>query len=122
MRLIGQRWEYRVGNSIVLVDNAFSWSGWGQERLIVNDETVGSAGGWFGLFRSFRKDWLTRFVEGDLKVALSSRLKGIACELTLDGEPVLTEAFWEAAWLGTRGAWPDETAWNEAAERGWFAR
>jgi hypothetical protein len=103
VRLLGQRWEYRIGNSIVLVDNAFSWAGWGQERLLVNDETVASAGGVFGLYRGFSEPWLTRLGESELQVALSSRLRGIACAVTVDGEPVTPKAFWTAAWSGPPG-------------------
>ena len=122
MALFGQRWEYRIGNSVVFVDNAFNWSGWGQERLVVNGESAGSAAGWFGMYRSFSKAWLTRLGEGELRVALSSRLRGIACALTVDGESFVPEAVWEATWSGPRGAWPEEDAWAEASVRSWIAR
>jgi hypothetical protein len=26
MRLIGQRWEFQIGNTVIQVDNAFSWT------------------------------------------------------------------------------------------------
>lgn len=41
--MLGQRWVYRVGNSVVCVDNGFAWIGWAQERMVVNDETVQSS-------------------------------------------------------------------------------
>ena len=122
MRILGQRWEYRIGNSIVMVDNAFSWSGWGQERLVVNGETARQAGGWFGIYRSFNESWLTQLGEGELRAVLTVRLRGIACAVTLDGQPVEPEAYWTASWKGGRYDWPPETDWSEALARSWIVR
>ena len=122
MRLLGQRWEYRIGNSVVLVDNAFSWSLWGQERLVVNGETSSSAGGWMGLYRGFSEAWLTHLGESELRVALKSRARGIACAVTLDRESVEPEGLWTASWSGPRFSWPAEDDWREAPARSWIAR
>ncbi len=119
--MLGQRWEYRIGNSIVMIDNAFSWSGWAQERLVVNGETVRQAGGWMGVYRSFGESWLTQLGEGELRAVLSSRMMGIACSVTLDRVPVEPEALWEASWRGGRHAWPPETEWSEARGNKWIA-
>ena len=53
MKMLGQAWLYRIGNTLVRVENAFAWSGWCQERLRVNDETAHEAYGWFGTRRDF---------------------------------------------------------------------
>lgn len=45
MRLIGQRWEFQIGNTMVEVHNAYSWTLWGQERLLVNGEQVHASNG-----------------------------------------------------------------------------
>ncbi|KQM90075.1 MULTISPECIES: hypothetical protein [Sphingomonas] len=45
MRLIGQRWEFQIGNTVIQVDNAFSWTLWGQERMLVNGEQVHASSG-----------------------------------------------------------------------------
>jgi hypothetical protein len=43
MKMLGQAWLYRIGNTLVRVENVFAWSGWCQERLRVNDETAHEA-------------------------------------------------------------------------------
>ena len=42
MKLYGERWVYRIGNSVIEVDNGFAWRGFAQERMVVNGETVQS--------------------------------------------------------------------------------
>jgi hypothetical protein len=118
MRLLGQRWEYQIGNSLVFVDNAFSWLGWGQERLLVNGEAAGAAGGWFVTRRKFREGWITRIGEGELLATLSARTLGIACTLRLDGDVQEPVGRWQARWSGGRGTWPDVNAWQEAPGEG----
>jgi hypothetical protein len=121
LRLIGQAWVYRVGNSVVRVENAFAWIGWAQERLIVNDEAVTSAQGWFGLSRSFEEDWLTPLGEGVLRVRLVARMMGIDCIVKLDDQPIEPEALEQAVWSGAKGEWPASETWAPAQERRWHA-
>jgi len=122
VKLLGQRWEYRVGNSIVFVDNGFSWTGWGQERLVVNDETVQQSGGWWRMRQAFREPWLTLVGESELRVALVSRLRGISCSATLDGEPIHPDALHGAVWQGRGGEWPAPDGWIEAANVSWISQ
>lgn len=122
MNLIGQAWVYRIGNSIVRVENAFVWRGWAQERLVVNDEPVREAGAWYGLSRDFNEDWLTPTGEGELAVRLRSRLNGISCEAKLEGVEVEPEALLVARWRGGRKAWAPAEAWTPAGKRSWIAR
>ena len=90
MKLYGQLWLYRVGNAEVAVDNAFSWWGWAQER------------------------WLTTPGEGVLCAELRSRLNGLDCSVTLDGEAVPHDTLFEAEWLG-RKSWPAAEDWKEVS-------
>lgn len=122
MRFQGQRWRYRIGNTLVHVDNAFSWTGWAQERLIVNGETVQQAGGWFGIRRAFDEPWLTPIDEDELRIRLRSRLWSVSCEAELSGEPVVPEALFETAWTGAKGGWPGEHAWVETDAFTWRSR
>lgn len=112
MKIHGQRWLYRVGNAEVIVDNAFSWIGWGQERWVINGETVRATAGWFVFRRTFDEPWLTPLGEGMLAAALRSQMTGIACVVTLDGEAQPCDALFEATWSG-RGAWPESAAWTQ---------
>jgi hypothetical protein len=100
-----------VGNALVHVDNAFSWTRWAQERLVVNLETVESAGAWFAIRRSFAEPWLNRIGDDELKVDLKSTIRGITCHVTLAGEALQAEELFEAKWSGGKGSWPPEDSW-----------
>lgn len=112
MKLHGQRWLYRVGNAEILVDNAFSWWGWAQERWLINGDIMRRTGGWFAVKRSFDEPWLTPLGDGILEVHLRSRLSSVECLVTLDGERLDHEALYETSWSG-RGAWPASEDWLE---------
>lgn len=121
MKLIGQAWVYRVGNSVVRVENAFAWIGWAQERLVVNDETAQQASSWFGLRRDFHEDWLTPIGEGLLTIRMWSRVNGLACELKLDGQAVEPEVLLEARWSGPKRSWPAPEAWTPAGPKSFIS-
>lgn len=114
LRMICQRWIYRVGNSTVCVDNAFSWVGWAQERLRVNDETVQDSRGMFRTRQSYAEPWLTMIGEGELSVRMSARLLSIQCELLLNDEPLEPEAYMATRWAGPKNTWPAEEDWRPA--------
>ncbi len=72
MRLIGQRWEFQIGNTVIQVDNAFSWTLWGQERMLVNGEQVHASSGRMRFSQKYQEPWLTSFGDGEC-VPYSSR-------------------------------------------------
>lgn len=112
MKLHGQRWLYRIGNAEVVVDNAFSWWGWGQERWLINNEIIGQTKGWFVLKRSFAEPWLTYLGDSILAADLRARPVSVECRVTLDGELLDPDAIFKASWFG-RGAWPTADNWIE---------
>lgn len=112
-RLHAQRWVYRLGNSTLIVDNGFTWFGWGQERMLVNEGTVKQVAGWLALSRSFSEAWLSPNGEGEVVVQLMSGLASLVCEIRLNGERLEPEACYSASWLGERGHWPDDIPWEE---------
>lgn len=113
MKLRGQRWQYRVGNSTVNVDNAWSFTFWAQERLIVNDETVRRTGAFLALRRSYDEPWLTMIGEDELLVRMSAGVQAVLCKVTLGGEELEPDALFEATWTGPRHTWPEGAAWIE---------
>ncbi|MCH4269100.1 MAG: hypothetical protein LKF80_11915 [Brevundimonas sp.] len=117
--LIGQRWLYRIGNSTVCVDNAFAWSGWGQERLLVNEEAVQQSSGWFQPSQTFAEPWLTRFGDDELAVRLIGRIMSVQCDAVLAGVPLKPDERLATRWRGPRGGWPDGADWR-AARKGDF--
>ena len=46
MRVKGQRWEFRIGNNQLIVENASHWSGYSQERVRLNDAIISKREGW----------------------------------------------------------------------------
>lgn len=115
MKLHGQRWLYRLGNTEIVVDNAFNWWGWGQERWLINGDVIRETGAWFEIKRAFDQPWLSPLGDGALAVELRSRLTGVDCSLKLDGEAVDPDALFEASWRGRR-SWPAANHWKEAAD------
>ncbi len=119
MHLIGQRWRYEIGNSIVHVENAFSWTLWAQERLVVNDEEVQSSGGRMRFRQSFREPWLTMVGEDELSIRLASTAMGIKCAARLAGAPLTPTEIYEAKWHGSAKSWPDAVEWKPQPGKGW---
>lgn len=111
MAVHGQRWRFQLENTRVDVDNAFTWAGWGQERVTVNEEILLSKGQWFGFRLTLREPWLTRTGEGELSVQLIASLMAVSCKLELDGEAILPDERFEAAWAD-RKTWPSEELWK----------
>ena len=115
MKIHGQRWRYQLANAEVFVDNAFSWLGWAQERMLVNGEVVQSVGSWFSFKRNFKEPWLTLSGDGEIEVLMRSTLTGVDVELRLDGEVVEHEELFEVAWH-VRGTWPDPDKWTKTEQ------
>lgn len=118
MKMLGQRWVYRVGNSVICVDNGFAWIGWAQERMVVNDETVQSSDGWFRMRQDFFEPWIVPNGEGVLTVKLVSQLMGIACSANLEGEPLEPVQTLKSNWSGPKRSWPGEADWAPAGASG----
>jgi hypothetical protein len=112
MRLIGQRWEFRIGNAVVKVDNAYSWSLWGQERMLVNDEEVHSSSGWMRFSQKYQEPWLTPLGEGELRIWLRGGSSSVLCNAFLDEKAVPASAIYSSIWRGPALSWPDEMEWQ----------
>ena len=115
-RLFGQRWRYQVGNSIVVVDNAYSLPFWGKERLLVNDEEVQSAFAYGTFRRTFSEPWLTSAGEDRLKIVLTSGLLEIRCGAWLGGTKLTPLDMQKARWTGDKRSWPDDAAWRSTTK------
>lgn len=112
MAVHGQRWRFQLENTQIDVDNAFTWLGWSQERVTINDEVVLSTQQWFGFRRSLSEPWLTSAGDTELTVQLIATMMAVQCRLELDGGAVLPHKRYEARWSG-RGTWPAEEGWRE---------
>jgi hypothetical protein len=114
VRLHCQRWVYRIGNSVVCVDNGFAWIGWAQERMVINDETVQISGGWFRMRQDFLEPWIVPGGEGTLAVRMVSGMITIHCSAELDGELLMPAETLKANWSGPKGTWPKAADWFPA--------
>ena len=112
MRLYGQRWVYRIGNQTVTIDNGFSWSFWGQERMLVNDEAIHTTDGYMVPSRSYQEGWLTPLGDGMLHVSLTSGILSIFCKARLDENRLLPDECFVTIWSGEKGSWPENSSWK----------
>ncbi|MBX9728329.1 MAG: hypothetical protein K2X31_05415 [Sphingopyxis sp.] len=108
MRFFNQRWRYQIGNNEIIVDNAFTWTKWGQERFILNGITQKEAGGWFVFKRVWQEPWLTLLEDEKLSIEIRSGLWTVNCLVTLGDEEVEPVDYSEWRWSGKKLSWPDE--------------
>lgn len=94
------------------VDNGFSWSMWGQERLIVNDEVAHSSSGWMRFGQKYSEPWLTMLGQEELRVVMRSRTLSILCRVSLGDVQLEPHACYTAEWTGKAHAWPEEIGWQ----------
>ena len=112
----GQRWVFDIGNSRIVVDNGYSRLLWGQERLVVNGETVRATGGWFRSVQRFPLEWLTPAGEQELLIRLRidpDGIDSIRCEALLGGVRIRPSSAHRAEWAGPKWSWPEEGDWKE---------
>lgn len=112
MGMHGQRWVYRIGNSVVAVDNGFAWIGWAQERMVVNGETAQETEGWFRTRQDYFEPWIVPGGEGVLTVRLVAGLMRVNCSAELDGRAIDPVETLETRWSGPRGSWPEDADWS----------
>lgn len=112
-----QRWRYLEGNSEIIIDNAWTLTGWTQERIVVNGETTAEAAGWWKLKQSFAEPWLSRFGETELKVLLRATMLTVRVHVEIDGRVLEAERYLTFDWTGPRRQWPplDEAALQAVA-------
>lgn len=115
-RMFGQRWRYEVGNSTVIVDNAYTLFGWVKERLIVNDDEVQTSSSSWTFFRAFSEPWLTRIGEEDLEISMIAGLLSVQCGARLGHEKLTPVDILKASWVGDRESWPLDSDWRPTRE------
>lgn len=111
MKLLGQRWEFLLGNHRIAVDNAYS-SIWSQERATVDDEILFSSSGWMRFFKAHAEPWLMALDDAELRIVMRSGLHSVRCNVTLDGIGVEPVRQLRCDWVGPAESWPEETEWR----------
>lgn len=110
MQLRGKRWSYWVNGHRLYVDNAWSWSGWTQERAVLDGRTLASAGADLntdgGLNGGFELAPDETGIAQAIKISLRSGLFGMRCKVWLGDRLVEPEAVETKVWRGRKGDWP----------------
>lgn len=107
----GQRWEFQIGNSLVIVDNTYDASGWGKERLVINGETVQDSDGYNRSHQTYQEPWLSHNGEVQLTARLKSNYFRVYCELWAEQELVECQSYYESVWHGDDNSWPENHEW-----------
>lgn len=112
-----QRWRYLEGNSEIIVDNAWTLTGWAQERLVINGETTAEAWGWWRTTQMFAEPWLSRIGETELMITLRATMMTVTSRVEIDGRVLDVERYLTFDWAGPRRQWPtlDEAALKAVA-------
>jgi hypothetical protein len=110
MKLRGKRWLYQIEGRPLSVENAWSWSLWAQERVVLGGRALRKTGGYLCADRSFsippEESGLTEY----LHVSLYSGFFRINCIVTLGDTILEPDRIEFGDWRAERGAWPNETA------------
>ena len=107
MRLRGKRWIYRFDNHEVRAENAWHWSGWAQERLVVDGEVVRATGGHWRTSERF----VVRVPDAEdgarIVVELTAGLFAIHCKASRGDVLMAPDDVQYGSWDGEAGYWPD---------------
>ena len=99
-------WRYLEGNSEIIIDNAWTLTGWAQERLVINGDTTAETSGWWRFTQSFAEPWLSRIGETELKVSLRAAMFTVTIHVEVDGRVLEAERYLTFDWAGPRRQWP----------------
>ena len=112
MRVRGQRWEFQIGNNVVIVENAWSWLGYSQERIRVNDEIIKDRAGWFWVIISKSEIASFEILDEDHAVIVGINYTDadhqIYCRIITETEIHTPQAFTEAKWDTETYKWPPD--------------
>ena len=112
MRIKGERWEFHIGNTIVIVENAWRWSGYSQERVRVNDEVHFDRQGWFWMVANATTVAEFATLEDRYRVVMGVKyiLTGqhLYCRVVSENEVIEPTAFLKGKWDKADYLWPPD--------------
>jgi hypothetical protein len=114
MHLHGKRWIYDIGGRRLSVENAWSWTLWAQERVVLDGVCVCAAGGYMTTDRSFTLQVSETGFSAPLHVILYSGLWGIKVIVTLGDQRLTPVDVRRGGWRDHKGGWPSATAEAQA--------
>lgn len=108
MRLRGKRWISTINGRPVRVENAWSFSFWAQERVVLDGLPVARTGEIGALDRTFRLSAPETGLPAALHVTLYAGLFKVHCQVWLGGARLTPDAVETGIWRAPRGRWPGE--------------
>lgn len=112
MKVSGQRWEYQIGNTNIIFENAWSWRGYSQERVRVNNEIIKDRKGWFWLIWSKSEVATFKILDEEYAVIIGVQYKdadsNIYSRIITETEVFEPESFIEAKWDTKDYPWPPD--------------
>lgn len=106
MRLHGKRWLYDIGGRRVSVENAWSWTGWAQERVVIDGESVREAGEELKTRRRFTIPVEETRLNAPLEIDMRAKWFWIDCQVHYGDELIEPLDVQHGIWRGARGDWP----------------
>ncbi|MEM8615986.1 MAG: hypothetical protein AAGF20_03525 [Pseudomonadota bacterium] len=112
MKVQGQRWEFQIGNTRVVVENAWNWVGYSQERVRVNGEILYERTGWF--YFVINSTIVAEFdvLDVDHAVAVGLQSNGgdynIWCRIITEDTVYKPDDWSEATWDTQTYLWPPD--------------
>jgi hypothetical protein len=110
MYLRGKRWIYDIDGRRLSVENAWSWTMWAQERVVLDGVCLRAAGGYWVTDRSFTLPVSQTGFSAPLHVTLYSGLFGIEVIVTLGDKRLIRLDVQKGNWRDGKGGWPAATA------------
>ena len=112
MRVRGQRWEFQIGNNIIIVENAWSWLGYSQERVRLNDEIIKDREGWFWFILSKTEIAAFTILEEEhavvVGISYSESDYQLYCRVITETEIHEPQSFTQAKWDTNSHKWPPD--------------
>ncbi|MGJ3231568.1 MAG: hypothetical protein ACFE0P_07205 [Oceanicaulis sp.] len=106
LTLRGKRWLYDIGGRRVSVENAWSWTGWAQERVVVDGESVRETGEEMKTRRRFTVPVEETRLNAPLEIDMRAKGFWIDCRMRYGDELIEPIDVQYGNWRGERGDWP----------------
>lgn len=111
MKLRGQKWVFQDGNHEIIVENAWSWSMFSQERIRINGETVFAQAGkgevYLKWVEAHKEPWLTQLGDETLQVQFRSGILKVYARVVLGDRKLEHVDYFEGKWTAEGESWPD---------------
>ena len=111
MKLRGQKCVFQDGNHEIIVENAWSWSMFSQERIQINGEIVFARSGALDVAwkwtEAHKEAWLTQLGDETLSVQYISGFMKVHARVYIGDRKLEHVDYFEGKWTAESEPWPD---------------